>query len=155
MSVPTPDADPILERVAMYKGAARRIVEADGPMDGPNGKLYAVASLAEILKSETDLVVREWCREAIWREVREPLYDWRAPLIEEPRLPYAERIRLFVIAGYRDCPTCGERFKPGAWRDLAGPGPSDDPEKPSPSLLEPRFGTDPAPDHPDRPREAS
>jgi hypothetical protein len=109
--------DPTLLTVARYRDAARRIVEREGPMSGPNGKSVAILRLAETLRDEPDPVVREWAREAIWREVR-GLLGWRPALDdEEPRLPHGERIRLAVRAGYRDCPLCGERFKPGAWRE--------------------------------------
>jgi hypothetical protein len=52
----------------------------------------------------------------VWRDVRD-LLGWR-PALEDPTPPlrYAERVRLMVRSGYRDCPCCGERFKPGAWR---------------------------------------
>lgn len=106
----------VLEVVARYRLAARRILEAPGELAGPHGKYLALVRLVRVIDAEPDRVVRAWAREAVWRDVR-LLFGWRAPLIDDdPRLPYDERVRLLVRAGYRDCPVCGERFKPGAWR---------------------------------------
>lgn len=105
----------IFSTIARYRRAARRIVERPGPLAGPHGKAVAIVRLAEALGRERDPAIREWSREAVWREVRD-LVGWEPPLVEEPRLPHAERVRLFVREGYRDCPVCGEPLKPGAWR---------------------------------------
>ena len=112
-------ADSILATIARYRAVARAIVEREGPLAGPHGKALAIVRLAETLRDEPDVVVREWARETVWREVRD-LLGYVQPLIDDgPRLPYAERVRLFVRAGRRACPVCGERFKPGAWRDAS------------------------------------
>jgi hypothetical protein len=113
-----PAPDPILVTIAGYRQAARAIVEANAPLAGSHGKALAIVKLAETLREIEDRVVREWSREAIWREVRD-LLGWTPPLVEEPRLPYAERVRLFVTAGYRDCPCCGRRMEPASIREAS------------------------------------
>jgi hypothetical protein len=108
----------ILETVAEYRAAARKIATADLPLHGPDSKFVAVVELAGTLHDLGDLTLREWCREVIWRETREALWGWVAPLVEDGgRLPYEQRVRLFVREGLRDCPVCGRRFGPGIVRE--------------------------------------
>jgi hypothetical protein len=87
-------------------------------MSGQSGKPAAILRLVRLFEGEDDPTVREWCREAVWREVRDIL-GWEPPIFEQPRLPYKERVRLFVIAGYRTCPCCGRRMEPAAAREAS------------------------------------
>jgi hypothetical protein len=107
----------VFATIARYRRAARCIVERPGPLAGPHGKALAIVKLARTLADVPDVTIREWAREAIWREVRD-LLGWIPPLVEEPRLPFAERLRLFVIAGYRHCPCCGRPWDPASMREV-------------------------------------
>jgi hypothetical protein len=110
------DVDPILKVIERYRTAARRIVARRGPLVGPTGKYVAIVRLGELVAAEPDPVIRAWATEGVWRDLRD-LLGWVPELDKEPRLPYAERIRLMVIAGYRTCPCCGRPMDPALIRE--------------------------------------
>jgi hypothetical protein len=112
-------SDDVLEVIARYRAAARRILEAPGDLAGPRGRYLALVRLVQRIDAEPDRVVRAWAREAVWRDVRH-LFAWRPEIDDHtPPLRHDERVRLMVRAGYRECPIGGCRLGPGALRGEA------------------------------------
>jgi hypothetical protein len=105
--------DATLSVVAAYRRAARAIVEADGPLEGPHGKALAIVRLVQMVDRELDPVARDWAREAIWRETWDLLGNAPTTLDRTPPIRYRDRVRHFLVAGYSRCPICAGPLRPG------------------------------------------
>ena len=99
--------DPVLDRVAEYRAAARTIVRAEHA--SVKRRCLGLLELVDSARAEPDLTIRAWAERSIWEEAKAFL----GMDDEEPALPpegYERRQRRLRSAGYETCPNCLARL---------------------------------------------
>lgn len=111
-------ADPVLDRVAEFRKAARIAVDSPSEL---RKRLLALIEIMDMARREPDPVVARWSELAIFEESR-PLLGMDDEALTVPAEPYSRAQRRLRSQGYATCPECRSSLATEAqldsWSDL-------------------------------------